>query len=89
MAKVLARRAAYRQMGAFALLLAVLVSFLVAQGGLLQQLGLLFLGALIAFLSIFATDEVKRAIQLTDLARALYEELANRVARCLFDFEEP
>jgi len=53
------------------------------------NVGFLILGALIAIFSVILVDEYKREAQATDLARALYEELANRVARCCFDFETP
>ena len=82
-------RTAYRELGIFALLMTALTAFLLTQDGLWEKLGFLFFGALITFLSVFVIDDTKRAIQATDLARALYEELANRVARCLFDFERP
>lgn len=46
-------------------------------------------GALVATITQLVSESGRRIQQGRDLARALYEELANRVARCVFDFELP
>ncbi len=55
----------------------------------LTNVGFLVLGALLAVFVSLLSEAIKRPQQSRDLARALYEELADRVARCCFDFEDP
>ena len=62
---------------------------MIAQGDFLANVGFLVLGALIAVLTVLLGDTVKRPAQARDLARALFQELADRVARCCFDCERP
>lgn len=62
---------------------------LIARNDFLTNVGFLVLGALIAVWTTLLSEELKRPRQARDLARALYEELADRVARCCFDFEAP
>jgi hypothetical protein len=52
-------------------------------------LGNLLLGAGIALSATYFVETWKRRQLANDLAVALYHELANRVARCCFDFESP
>jgi len=82
-------KAEYWKLAVYAGAVLIFAALLIPQEGLIGNIGFLILGAIIAFLSVFASDELKRTIQASELARALYEELANRVARCCFDFEEP
>ena len=56
---------------------------------LLSNISFLVAGASIATITQLAVESARRVQQARDLARALYEELANRVARCLFDYEKP
>jgi hypothetical protein len=51
--------------------------------------GFLILGALLTTTTVVLSDAIKRISQGRDLARALYVELANRVARCCYDYEVP
>jgi hypothetical protein len=55
----------------------------------LGNVAFLIAGALVGIYAQFKSDDVKRVELRSDLARAYYEELANRVGRCLFDFESP
>lgn len=63
--------------------------FMIAQGDFLANVGFLVLGALIAVLTVLLGDTVKRPAQARDLAAGLFQELADRVARCCFDCERP
>jgi hypothetical protein len=75
----------------------VLASFLIGVGltmfylkrPILDNLAFLFAGILIAWGIDVAREQRRRKIETRDLARALYYELANRVGRCVFDFEDP
>lgn len=55
----------------------------------LANVAFLVVGVLLAVLVDMIREEAKRPMQARDLARVLYEEIANRVARCVFDFEQP
>lgn len=55
----------------------------------LANVAFLVVGVLLAVVIDFIREEIRRPMQARDIARALYEELANRVARCVFDFEQP
>jgi hypothetical protein len=52
-------------------------------------LGNLLMGSGIGFGATFAVEIWRRQQQARDLGAALYHELANRVARCCYDFEIP
>jgi hypothetical protein len=62
---------------------------MMATSAFLTNVGFLVLGALLAVFISLLSDAIKRPAQARDLARALYEELADRVARCCFDYEAP
>jgi len=49
----------------------------------------LILGALLAVLGTRVSAWLKKPADEADLARAIHTELADRVARCCFDFEDP
>ena len=55
----------------------------------LANVAFLTAGVLLAIVIDLVRESVRRPRQARDLARALYEELANRIARCVFDFEAP
>jgi hypothetical protein len=54
-----------------------------------QQLGGIMLGAGLTLCATFVVESWKRRQLAHDLGAALYHELANRVARCCYDFEDP
>lgn len=51
--------------------------------------GLLIIGVVIGMAGAVVAEDVKRRHLRKDLATSFHHELANRVARCLFDFELP
>lgn len=51
--------------------------------------GFLVFGALLAVLATLMMAWLQRASDEADLARAIHTELADRIARCCFDYEEP
>lgn len=51
--------------------------------------GFLVFGALLAVVATLLAGWFNRPIAATDLARGIHVELADRVARCCFDYEEP
>ena len=51
--------------------------------------GFLLFGALLAVVATLMMGWLKRAGDEADLARAIHTELADRVARCCFDYEAP
>ncbi len=53
------------------------------------NVGFLVIGGLITTITSLVSERIKRPSQARDLARALYMELADRVARCCFDCEVP
>lgn len=55
----------------------------------LANVAFLTIGVLLAITLDLVRDGIRRPRQARDLAHSLYHELANRVARCVFDFEEP
>ncbi|MBI2294487.1 MAG: hypothetical protein HYU76_00235 [Betaproteobacteria bacterium] len=62
---------------------------MISRSDFLTNVGFLVLGALIAMFTTLLGDAAKRPAQARDLARALYEELADRAARCCIDCEAP
>jgi hypothetical protein len=62
---------------------------MMARNDFLTNVGFLVLGSLLAIFTTLFSEAIKRPAQARDLARALYEELADRVARCCFDCEAP
>lgn len=73
-----------------AMLIALIFSIVMMwKSDFLTNVGFLVLGALIAVFTTLLSDAVKRPAQARDLARALYEELADRAARCCIDCEAP
>jgi hypothetical protein len=76
----------------FGLCAPVALTFAIAMilaGGFLTNVGFLVIGGLITVMTGLINDKIKRPSQTRDLARALYVELAERVARCCFDCEAP
>jgi hypothetical protein len=73
------------------LVIAVVFGLLTAYVGqaFLAAISFLIAGAMLTALSQRISDAAKRAQTEKDLALAIYLELANRAARCLFDFEDP
>lgn len=72
------------------LLLAGLMGIVIAQRtDPLTNIGFLVIGALVGIIPVFWIDETKRQREAQNLALAIYQELANRVARCCYDFEIP
>lgn len=55
----------------------------------LANVAFLTIGVLLAIIIDLSREAIRRPRQARDLARAIYEELANRVARFVFDFEDP
>lgn len=53
------------------------------------NVGFLVIGGLITTITSLVSERIRRPSQARDLARALYMELADRVARCCFDCEAP
>lgn len=53
------------------------------------NVGFLVIGALLGIYPAFFIEEFKHRRELEQLAAAIHYELANRVARCCFDFENP
>ena len=51
--------------------------------------GFLVFGALLAVLATLMLASLKRPADVADLSRAIHTELADRVARCCFDYEAP
>lgn len=75
---------------AIAMVIALIFSVaMISRNDFLTNVGFLVLGALIAMFTSLLGDVAKRPAQARDLARALYEELADRVARCCIDCEAP
>ena len=75
-----------------AVVMAAFLAFSIAMmmiSAFLTNVGFLILGGLLAVFASLLSETIKRPAQARDLARALYEELADRVARCCFDFEAP
>lgn len=62
---------------------------LISEGGNAANSGYLVLGAAISFLATICSDALRRPQQAEDLARVLYVELAQQVARCWFDYQNP
>ncbi len=83
----------WRRNGRWVLFWSVWVFFFIVAGVLatkqewISNVGFLILGALVAVGSSVFSDVLNRPREQRDLARALYEELADRVARCCVDFE--
>jgi len=55
----------------------------------LANITFLVAGALVAIAAQLTIEAGKRADRIQDVAGSLYHELANRLARCVFDFEKP
>jgi hypothetical protein len=53
------------------------------------NVGFLVLGTLLGIYPVFILEEIKRAREAKNLAKALFHELARAAGRCCFDFEEP
>ena len=51
--------------------------------------GYVVIGILVSTVLQAAVEAYKKQQEAIEVATSLYEELADRVARCLFDFEEP
>lgn len=62
---------------------------MIAKSDFLTNVGFLVLGTLIAIFTTILSERIRRPAQGRDLAQTLYEELADRVARCCFDYEAP
>jgi len=62
---------------------------MMSRSDFLTNVGFLVLGALVATFASLLSEAAKRPAQARDLARALYEELTDRVARCCIDCEAP
>ena len=74
------------------LLMFALTMFLlgeISNSGWLTNIGFLSLGVLISLFALFADQMTRRKQEAVDLARILHAELADRVARCCYDFEYP
>jgi len=81
-----------RELLLLAILMVVALVFsiaMMARNDFLTNVGFLVLGSLLAIFTTLFSEAIKRPAQARDLARALYEELADRVARCCFDCEAP
>jgi hypothetical protein len=72
-----------------ALILAAAVVAFLATSSALQSLGNILVGAGLALGATYFVEEAKRSRLAKDLAIAIYHELANRAARCCYDFESP
>jgi hypothetical protein len=68
-------------------LVAVCAVALMLLGEAAEKAGLLIFGAVLSVGAGLTADLVRRPRQARDLALALYVELADRVARCCYDFE--
>ena len=70
-------------------------SLVAAFGGLMlafpetKGAGLVILGGVVSMGAAALAEQLKRSSQAYDVARAVHTELANRVARCCFDFKSP
>lgn len=53
------------------------------------NVGFLVLGLLAGIYPAFIIEEIRRSREVKILTKALFHELANRVGRCCFDFEDP
>jgi hypothetical protein len=53
------------------------------------KLGFLVLGGFLTVIATLSASWLQRPVHARDLAHALHIELADRVARCCFDFEKP
>jgi hypothetical protein len=73
----------------FALGLALALRLLWREIEWANTLGNVIVGAILALGASTYIEKQKREQLVADLSVALYHELANRVARCCFDFEEP
>jgi hypothetical protein len=81
-----------RELVVFGLLIAVvgvLAAVLMAQNNWLTNVGFLVFGALISVFTTLLSERIRQRTAARDLARALYVELTDRVARCCFDAESP
>jgi len=81
-----------RELVLLAILMVVALVFsiaMMARNDFLTNVGFLVLGSLLAIFTTLLSEAIKRPARARDLARALYEELADRVARCCFDYEAP
>ncbi len=67
----------------------VYVMGLLPLGGDYSNLAFLVMGVVLSVFLTHLSEALKRPSERRELARALYSELANRLARCCFDFEEP
>jgi len=72
-----------------ALGLALALRFLWSEIEWANTLGNVIVGAILALGASTYIEKQKREQLVDDLSIALYHELANRVARCCFDFENP
>jgi hypothetical protein len=57
--------------------------------GYLANVAFLVIGALLGIYPAFIIEERRRREEKQQLEKALFHELANRVGRCCFDFEDP
>ena len=53
------------------------------------NVGFLVVGVLTGIYPVFLIEEMRRGREAKNLAKALFQEFANRVGRCCFDFEDP
>jgi hypothetical protein len=67
----------------------VFAALLLARNDWVTNVGFLVVGALIAVITTLLSERFKRETLSRDLARSLYLELADRVARCCWDSETP
>lgn len=58
-------------------------------GGEYSNLAFLVIGVVLSVFLTHFSEALRRPRERTELARALYSELADRLARCCFDYEEP
>jgi hypothetical protein len=76
-------------LGVFAFVSLVFAIAMFRISDFLTNVGFLVCGALLSMTTVLLSDRIKRPMQARELARALYVELADRVARCCFDCEAP
>ena len=74
---------------AMAIAVAFAIAMLHLEDSILANVAFFVAGGLLITIVELVRDAIRRPIQARDLARAIYGELANRVARCVFDFEDP
>lgn len=77
---------------AFVLMACLAVAYvigLVPLGSDYSNLAFLVMGVVLSVFLTRLSEALNRSSERKELARALYSELANRLARCCFDFEKP